>query len=107
MGARAGKYKLGARAGKYKLGSRAGKYKLGARVGGQAKGRGPGNINRGQLIEDIKELNSRCDIINREIHAIGGKTQVRKEEVRVKLKLFETYLMPALLYGMEAWKKLS
>ena len=61
----------------------------------------------GQLIEDIKELNSRCDIISREIYAIGGKTQVRKEEVRVKLKLFETYLMPALLYGMEAWKKLS
>ena len=61
----------------------------------------------GQLTEHIKELNSRCDIINREISAIGAKTQVGKEEVRVKLKLFETCLMPALLYGMEAWKKLS
>ena len=61
----------------------------------------------GQLIEHIKQLNTRCDIINREICAPGPKTQVRKEEVRVKLKLFETCLMPAVLYGMEAWKKLS
>ena len=61
----------------------------------------------GQLTEHIKELNSRCDIINREISAIGAKTQVGKEEVRVKLKLFETCLMPALLYWMEGWKKLS
>ena len=55
----------------------------------------------GQLTEHIKELNSRCDIINQEINAIGPKTQVGKEEVRVKLKLFQTCLMPALLYG---WK---
>ena len=59
------------------------------------------------MTEHIKKLNSICDIVNREICAIGAKTQVGKEEVRVKLKLFETCLMPALLYGMEAWKKLS
>ena len=28
----------------------------------------------GYLIEHIKELNTRCDIINREIYAIGTKT---------------------------------
>ena len=39
--------------------------------------------------------------------ATGAKRQVRKEEVRVKLKCFETCLMPALLYGMETWIKLS
>ena len=61
----------------------------------------------GQLAEQIKELNSRCDTINREICTIGAKAQVGKEEVRVKLKLFERCLMPALVYGMEAWKKLS
>ena len=61
----------------------------------------------GQLTEHIKELNSRCDFINREICAIRGKTQVEKEELRVKLRLFETCLMPAFLYGIEAWKKLS
>ena len=38
---------------------------------------------------------------------IGAKTQVEKEEARVKIKLLETCFMPALLYGMEAWKKLS
>ena len=59
------------------------------------------------MTEHIKKLNSICDIVNREICAIGAKTQVGKEEVRVKLKLFETCLMTALLYGMETWKKLS
>ena len=38
----------------------------------------------GQLTQHIKELNSRCDIINRERN-----------------------LMPVLLYEMEVWKKLS
>ena len=38
----------------------------------------------GQLIEYIKELDSRCDIINREICAIVVKTQVGKDEARVK-----------------------
>ena len=41
---------------------------------------------------------------NQEIYAIGAKTQVGHEKVRVKLKLFETSLMPALLHGMEAWR---
>ena len=45
--------------------------------------------------------------ISREICAIGARTQVGKEEVKVKLKLFEACLMPALFYGMETWKKLS
>ena len=61
----------------------------------------------GQLTEHIKELNTRCDIISREICAIGSRTQVGKEEVQVKLKLFEACLMPALFYAMETWKKLS
>ena len=38
----------------------------------------------GQLIEYIKELNTRCDIINREICTIGAKIYVGKEEVRVQ-----------------------
>ena len=59
----------------------------------------------------IKKLNTRCDIINREISTIVAKTQVGTEQsqknVRGKLKLFETCLMPVLLCGMEAWKKSS
>ena len=60
-----------------------------------------------QLTEHMKEVNTRCDIISREICAIGAKTHVEEEEVSVNLKLFETYLIPALLYGIGAWKKLS
>ena len=54
LGARAGKYKLGARAGKYKFAARAGKYKFGARARtrDQPKGRGPGNTNTLDGIEN-------------------------------------------------------
>ena len=61
----------------------------------------------GQLIEHIKELDTRCHIINRDICAIGEKWQVGKVEVSVKLKIFQACLMPAFLYGKKAWKKLS
>ena len=60
-----------------------------------------------QTTEHIKELNTRCNIINRKISTIGAKTQVTKRGVRVKLILLETCLMSALLYGLKAWKKLS
>ena len=65
------------------------------------------NINRWTVDRKHKKLDSRCDIINQEICAKGAKSQAEKEEGRVKLKLFETRLLPALLYGMEAWKRLS
>ena len=55
----------------------------------------------------ILELNRKCEVINREINAVGAKHQVGKEEIRVKLKLYETCLMPALLYGLEAWGKID
>ena len=60
-------------------------------------------INKlGNLKDHILELNRKCEVINREINAIGAKNEVGKEEIRVKLKLYETCLMPALLYGLEA-----
>ena len=63
-------------------------------------------INKlGNLKDHLLELNRKCEVINREIHAIGAKHQVEKEEIRVKLKLYETCLMQALLYGLEAWEK--
>ena len=42
----------------------------------------------------------KCDAISGEADAIGAKNQVGKEEIRVKLKLFDTCLMTALAYGM-------
>ena len=48
-------------------------------------------INKLSNLKDhIIELNRKCEVINREIDAIGAKNQVGKEEVRVKLKLYET-----------------
>ena len=40
-----------------------------------------------------------------EINAIGAKSQVGTEEIRVKLKLFELCLMPTILHGLAAWGK--
>ena len=65
-------------------------------------------INKlGNLKDHILELNRKCEVVNREINAIGAKEQVGKEEIRVKLKLYETCLMPALLYWLEAWGKMD
>ena len=41
----------------------------------------------GNLQEHILKLNRKCEAINRKISAIGGKHQVEKEEIRVKLRL--------------------
>ena len=50
-----------------------------------------------------QEDKKKCEVISREIDVIGTKNQVGKEEIKVKLKLFETCLMTALTNGMEAW----
>ena len=61
-------------------------------------------INKsGNLKDHILKLNRKFEVINREISVFGAKHQVGKEKNRVKLKLFETCLMPPLLYGHEAW----
>ena len=60
----------------------------------------------GQLTEHIKELNTRCNIMNREICAIGAKTQVGKEEVRVKLEIFETFNASSPVWDGSLWKKI-
>ena len=53
------------------------------------------------------ELNRKCEVINRKINAIREKHRVGKEEIRARLKLYETCLMPALLYGLEAQGKID
>ena len=63
--------------------------------------------NLGNLKDHILELNRKCEVINREISAVGAKLQTGKEEIKVKLKLYETCLMPALLYGLEAWRTID
>ena len=51
----------------------------------------------------ILELNRKCEVINREISAIGKKIP----EIRAKLKQYETCLMPVLLNGLEVWGKIG
>ena len=55
--------------------------------------------------DHILELNRKCEVINREINAIGANDQVEKE--KIKLILYETCLMSTLLYGFEAWRKID
>ena len=63
-------------------------------------------INKSENLKDhILELNRKCEVINRDISAIGAKHQVGKAEIRVKLKLYETCLMPALQCGLKVWGK--
>ena len=65
-------------------------------------------INKLENLKDhILILNRKCEVINREISAIGAKHQLGKEEIRVKLKLYEICVMPALLYGLEGWGKID
>ena len=65
-------------------------------------------INKSENLKNhILDLNKKCKAINREISAIGAKHQLGKEEIKVKLKLYKTCLMSALLCGLEALGKIG
>ena len=65
-------------------------------------------INKeGNLEVHIKVTAKKRETISREIDAIGAKNQVGKEEIRVKLKLFDICLMTALTDGTEAWANIK
>ena len=48
----------------------------------------------------------KSDQILLEINAIGAKSQMGTEEIRVKIKLFELCLMSAILNGLAAWRRI-
>ena len=60
----------------------------------------------GNLKDHTKETESKASRIIREIDGLSSKQNVGQEEIRVKIKLFETCLLPAILYGFEAWRKI-
>ena len=60
----------------------------------------------GNLKDHIQEIWQKSNKILLEINAIGAKSQVGTNEIRVKLKLFELCLMPAILHGLEAWGRI-
>ena len=57
----------------------------------------------GNLKDHMQEMWQKSNKILLQINAIGAKSQVGTEEIRVKLKLFELCLMPAILHGLAAW----
>ena len=59
------------------------------------------------LKEHIKETGNKASRIIREMNGISSKQNVGQEEIRLKIKLFETCLVPAMLYGFEVWGKIS
>ena len=60
----------------------------------------------GNLKDHIQEMGQKSNQILLEINVIGAKSQVRTEEIKVKLKLFELCLMPAMLHGLAAWGRI-
>ena len=56
----------------------------------------------GNLKEHIKETESKTERIISKINEILSKQNVGQEDIRVKIKLFETCLITAILYGFEA-----
>ena len=60
----------------------------------------------GNLKDHIQEMWQKSNKILLQINAIGAKSQVGTEEIRVKLKLFELCLMPAILHGLAAWGRI-
>ena len=60
----------------------------------------------GNLEGQIKETESKASRIIREVNGISSKQNVGQEEIKVKIKLLETCLTPAILYGFEAWGKI-
>ena len=57
-------------------------------------------VNTGNLKGHIQEIWQQSNKILFEINAIGSKSQVGTEEIRLKLKLFQLCLMPAILHGI-------
>ena len=61
----------------------------------------------GDLKEHIKETENKASRIIKEINGISSKQNVGQEKIKVKIKLFEARLLPAILHRFEAWRKIS
>ena len=57
--------------------------------------------SEGNLKDHIRQVQTKTNNINKEIKAIGSKSQVGSEEMKLKMKLFERCLMPAIIHGLE------
>ena len=64
-------------------------------------------INSEGNLKDHIQVETKTNNISREIKAIGSKSRVGPAEMKVKIKLFETCLMPAIIYGLEVWGRIT
>ena len=63
--------------------------------------------SEGNLKDHIRQVETKSRNISKEIKVLRSKIQVGPEEMKVKIKLFETCLMPATIHGLEKNMKYS
>ena len=65
-------------------------------------------INSEENLKDhTRQVKTKTNNISKEIKVTGSKSQVGSEEMKVKIKLFETCLMPAIIHGLEVWGRIT
>ena len=65
-------------------------------------------VNSEENLKDhIGQVETKTNNISREIKAIGSKSHVGSEEMKLTIKLFLTCLMPAIIHGLEVWGELQ
>ena len=63
-------------------------------------------VNKERKLKDhVQKIRQKSSKLILEINAMGAKSHVGTEKVRVKIKLYETCLVPVMLYGPAAWGK--
>ena len=63
--------------------------------------------SEGNLKDHIRLVETKTNNISKEIKAIGSKSQAGSEEMKMKIKLFETCFMPAIIHGLEVWGRIT
>ena len=63
--------------------------------------------SEGNLKDHIQQIETKTNNISKEIKAIESKSQVGSKEMKVKIKLFETCLMSAIIHGLEVWRRIT
>ena len=58
-------------------------------------------------MDHIQQVETKTNNISKETKLIGSKSQAGSEKMKVKIKLFETCLMPAIIHGLEVWGRIT
>ena len=58
-------------------------------------------------MDHIQQVETKTNNISKETKLIGSKSQDGSEKMKVKIKLFETCLMPAIIHELEVWGRIT